>query len=167
MDVKRRTTCTIAVAVLLLMAQGCSDEVANPGPSIEPAFAPGPSLGVNLDQCANSPRTSPCGWQNGDLNKNNSTYAEGLVVPFRLAIEGLSAGPHTIQINFDFTAGGHKAYDFLASVDATELVNICSAGAGGRSSLCGTSNLGMPAGVQVQTADFAADAFASTATGYW
>src|SRR5205814_795628 len=69
------------------------------------------SLTVNLDQCANG--TTPCSWQNGDLNGNNSAYAEGDVVPFRLAIEGLATGTHTIHINYDFTAGGHEAYDFL------------------------------------------------------
>src|SRR5690349_331235 len=59
------------------------------------------SLTVNLDQCAN--QATPCSWQNGDLNGNNSSYAEGDVVPFRLAIEGLTAGSHTIHINYDFT----------------------------------------------------------------
>src|SRR5512147_2541515 len=67
------------------------------------------SLNVNLDQWAN---LAGQGWQNGDLNKNNSAYHEGDVVPFRLAIEGLSAGQHTIHLNYDFTAGGHEAYDF-------------------------------------------------------
>jgi hypothetical protein len=89
---------------------------------------------VNLDQCANL--TSPCSWQNGDLNSNNSAYAEGKVVPFRLAIEGLTAGTHTIHINYDFTSGGHEAYDFLATYNATETVDPCSAGGGGVSSLC-------------------------------
>ena len=43
--------------------------------------------GVDLDQWANKPVAA---WQNGNLNGTNSLYAEGLVVPFRLAIEGLS-----------------------------------------------------------------------------
>ncbi len=73
-----------------------------------------------------------CEWQNGNLNGNNSAYAEGDVVPFRLAIEGLAAGLHTIHINYDFTAGGHEAYDFLATYNATESVDLCAAGGGGR-----------------------------------
>ena len=102
------------------------------------------AVGVNLDQWANgSPPPTGEEWQNGNLNGNNSEYAEGLVVPFRLAIEGLSAGQHTIHINHDFTAGGHKAYDFLATWDATEAgTDACSAGGGAVSSLCG--NLGSP-----------------------
>lgn len=92
---------------------------------------------VNLDQCANDePGTPPCAWQNGNLNGNNSAYAEGDVVPFRLAVEDLTAGEHTIHLNYDFTSGGHKAYDFLATYDATEAVDVCSPGGGGVSSLC-------------------------------
>ena len=39
--------------------------------------------------------------------------------PFRLALEGLKPGAHSIHINYDFTAGGHKAYDFLATWNVT------------------------------------------------
>jgi hypothetical protein len=88
--------------------------------------------GVNLDQWA----TLNAAWQNGDLNGNNSSYPEGGVVPFRLAIEGLAAGSHSLHINHDFTAGGHKAYDFLASWNAWRSPNLCGTGGGGRSSMC-------------------------------
>ena len=72
-------------------------------------------VGVNLDQWA----SSDLAWQNGNLNGNNSRYPEGGIVPFRLAVEGLKAGAHSIHINYDFTAGGHKAYDFLATWNVT------------------------------------------------
>ncbi|MEN8376989.1 MAG: DUF11 domain-containing protein, partial [Gemmatimonadota bacterium] len=153
----------VAVAGLLSAAalMACSEESAREL-LVDPQFAPGGSTNVNLDQCANDPRTDPCTWQNGNLNGNNSVYAEGLAVPFRLALEGLAAGAHSININYDFTAGGHKAYDFLASVDATELVNICAPGGGGRSSLCdmgGGSNTTMPGIVPTSTMAFGGDAF--------
>ncbi|HEY8173458.1 MAG TPA: hypothetical protein VIH21_10275, partial [Dehalococcoidia bacterium] len=92
------------------------------------------AAGVNLDQCANL--TTPCEWQNGNLNGSNSAFAENDVVPFRLAIEGLEAGPHQIHINYDFTAGGNKAYDFLATYNASETVDLCAVGGGGVSSMC-------------------------------
>ena len=91
------------------------------------------SLNVDLDQWANQ---AGQGWQNGDLNGSNSAYAEGLVVPFRLAIEGLAAGQHTIHINYDFTAGGREAYDFLATYNATENPGLCASGGGAVSSMC-------------------------------
>src|SRR3990170_3910162 len=90
------------------------------------------SLNVDLDQYANDDAE----WQNGNLNGNNSAYEEGDVVPFRLAIEGLSAGSHTIHINYDFTASGHEAYDFLATWDETESPGLCDIGGGAVSSMC-------------------------------
>ena len=88
---------------------------------------------VNLDQWA----SSTLAWQNGNLNGNNSRYPEGGIVPFRLAMEGLSVGVHTIHINYDVTAGGHKAYDFLATWNATNAAGKqCAASGGGISSMC-------------------------------
>jgi uncharacterized repeat protein (TIGR01451 family) len=95
------------------------------------------SVNVNLDQFANLPGQ---GWQNGDLNGNNSAYGEGDVVPFRLAIEGLAAGQHTIHLNYDFLTGGSEAYDFLATWNVTENPNKCAdPSAGGASSHCPNS----------------------------
>jgi hypothetical protein len=88
---------------------------------------------VNLDQWASTDRA----WQNGNLNGNNSRYPEGGIVPFRLAVEGLAAGQHSVHINYDFTAGGHKAYDFLATWDVTNAKGkICGGAGGGISSMC-------------------------------
>jgi hypothetical protein len=91
------------------------------------------STTVNLDQWA----SKDFAWQNGNLNGNNSAYPEGGVVPFRLAIEGLAAGSHTIHINYDFTASGHKAYDFLATWNVTNAAGaICTPSGGAISSMC-------------------------------
>jgi hypothetical protein len=88
---------------------------------------------VDLDQWA----SSDAAWQNGNLNGNNSRYPEGGIVPFRLAIEGLKAGAHSIHINYDFTAGGHKAYDFLATWNVTNAKGkICAKSGGAISSMC-------------------------------
>ena len=88
---------------------------------------------VNLDQWA----SSDLAWQNGNLNGNNSRYPEGGIVPFRIAFEGLKAGAHSIHINYDFTAGGHKAYDFLATWNVTNAAGkICASSGGGISSMC-------------------------------
>ena len=91
------------------------------------------STTVNLDQWA----TKDVAWQNGNLNGNNSKYPEGGIVPFRVAFEGLAKGKHTIHINYDFTAGGHKAYDFLATWNITNAKGKQCSGAGGAiSSMC-------------------------------
>jgi hypothetical protein len=94
-----------------------------------PAFA----ATVDLDQWA----SSDAFWQNGNLNGNNSRYPEGGIVPFRLALEGLKPGNHSIHINYDFTAGGHKAYDFLATWNVTNAKGkICIPSGGAISSMC-------------------------------
>ena len=104
---------------------------------------------VNLDQWASLDHA----WQNGNLNGNNSRYPEGGAVPFRLAIEGLSTGPHEVTIDYDFTAGGHKAYDFLATWNYTNAGGaICSPSGGAISSMC--PSLGAPS-----TATFPSDSF--------
>lgn len=163
-QLRRAVTPAVFVAVGLLACSEAPTEQKTVPEGLRPAFAPGGSLGVNLDQWANGTATTPATWQNGNLNGNNSTYAERKSVPFRLAIEGLPGGTaqHTITINYDFTAGGHKAYDFLASIDASEpnaLARICSVGGGGVSLLCGTSTEGMPGSVPFEDEPFPADPF--------
>jgi hypothetical protein len=110
------------------------------------------AVSVNLDQWASSDKA----WQNGNLNGNNSRYPEGGVVPFRLAIEGLKPGTHTIHINYDFTAGGHKAYDFLATWDITNAKGkVCIPSGGAISSMC--PNLPTPTSRAFPSDDFKAN----------
>jgi hypothetical protein len=113
---------------------------------------------VNLDQWASLDRA----WQNGNLNGNNAKYPEGGIVPFRLAIEGPAPGTHVIHINYDFTAGGHKAYDFLATWNVTNASGeICSASGGGISSMC--PNLGSPSSTYTFPSDpYVADGLSVT-----
>lgn len=118
----RRSSVSVAVATLAVATALVT--------SVAPVRA---AVGVNLDQWASSDGA----WQNGNLNGNNSRYPEGGIVPFRVAFEGLKAGSHSIRINYDFTAGGHKAYDFLATWDVTNAGGRICAGAGGAiSSMC-------------------------------
>lgn len=116
-----------------------------------PGLSHAASTTVNLDQWA----STDAAWQNGNLNGNNSRYPEGGVVPFRLAIEGLSPGDHAIHINYDFTAGGHKAYDFLATWNITNAAGaICNSSGGGISSMC-------PAMPPSSSATFPSDGFSA------
>jgi hypothetical protein len=112
-------TFAVALVALLLLVQ-------------PPLAAQAAGGSVNLDQWA----SLDVAWQNGNLNGNNARYPEGGIVPFRLAIEGLATGRHTIHINYDFTAGGHKAYDFLASWNGWRQPNPCGGAGGGISSMC-------------------------------
>jgi len=135
----RVAVAAVAGAIVALAA------LAPGSPVVREAHA---AASVNLDQWA----TLDHAWQNGNLNGNNTRYPEGGIVPFRLAIEGLKAGAHTIRIQYDFTAGGHKAYDFLARYNGWTSPSICGAGGGGVSSMCPS----MPAS---SSAAFPSDAF--------
>jgi hypothetical protein len=116
------------------------------------AYGAGPvwaAASVNLDQWA----STDLAWQNGNLNGNNSRYPEGGIVPFRVAAEGLSPGTHDIHINYDFSAGGHKAYDFLATWNVTNAQDrICAVSGGAISSMC--PNMPVPS-----SAAFPSDAY--------
>src|SRR3990172_10051938 len=98
------------------------------------SYLPAPvyaAVSVNLDQYANK---APAGWQNGNLNSTNSEYAEGDSVIFGINIIGLIAGSHTIHMNYDFTAAGIRAYDYLSDYDLSESgINPCD---GLSASLC-------------------------------
>lgn len=155
----------VPTLVAALLAAACNSDRVNPvGPRSRASFAGGGSTGVDLDQWANGvPPSTAAMWQNGDLNGNNSVYGEDKVVPFRLAIEGLDANQHFITIQYDFTASGHKAYDFLTSADATETTifsQICGVGGGGVSTLCGSSTGAMPASVPHVDIPYLEDTFA-------
>ena len=106
--------------VAVLMVSGFAGATSSRNSSAQRAERTS-AVSVNLDQYANDPGQ---GWQNGDLNGNNSAYHEGSVVPFRYLITGISAGQHQVDIQYDFTAGGHEAYDFLATYNATDNANL-------------------------------------------
>jgi LPXTG-motif cell wall-anchored protein len=76
--------------------------------------APTANTGCKVDRHDQNTQEDRAGdWQNGNLNENNSAYAEGDYVPHRLVLSGLTAGTHTIVVSYDRTVGGKYAYDFL------------------------------------------------------
>ena len=89
-----------------------------------PASA-GSSGGYSLYQCANGGKgtLASCSGTNyihGDLNPNDSHWAEGDFVPFQLRLTGLSAGSYTVAVKYKTVDKGLHAYDYLGSFDATE-----------------------------------------------
>jgi len=76
-----------------------------------------------LDQCANGQFGADqlCGWQNGNLNENNSHYREDDSVPFRAQLTGLTIGTsYDVYFAYDIRQGGEWAYDYLTSYDRTK-----------------------------------------------
>jgi uncharacterized repeat protein (TIGR01451 family) len=104
--------------------------------------------GIDLDQCANgtlaSPVTclsSPTGWQNGDLNSQNSHLREGDSVPFRVILTGLEGTSHTLVIQYDTLASGKHAYDYLTRWNRTTGGDPCSGVTGCSGAPSGTATI--------------------------
>lgn len=88
---------------------------------IEPEANPA----ANLDQCQNGANKVPLvpvncdpGWANGNSNGNNSHYAEGTSIHYRIKFSNLSIGqPYTITLGYDswHNTSDKNAIDFLTS----------------------------------------------------
>ena len=84
------------------------------------------SIGT-YDQCSNdlgvgySSGDTGCRWTQGNLNAQNSTYFEGDSTVQRLWLEGYAPGStHTVTFKYGTTKGGHHAYDYLTTWNASE-----------------------------------------------
>jgi hypothetical protein len=71
---------------------------------------------ANIDQgrngTADSP-TSPVHFQNGNAGAQNSHYLEGHSIPYRVRLDGLTPGTHTVIIGWDIRQGGKNALDYI------------------------------------------------------
>jgi hypothetical protein len=78
---------------------------------------------VNLDQCSNGPidagSSCPPGWQNGDLNPQNSTPREGAPLLPREPLRLVRRLHGTMLVQYDTTQQTKHAYDYLTSYDRT------------------------------------------------
>ena len=117
------------------------------------------AVGVDIEQCANGPRTAPIpcntaganeGYGRGNLVSSKSHYFEGDSVPIRVVGTGLTVGQtYTLTVGYDYTKAGKYASDYLTSYDRTESVNNnpCVGVAG--CSLASKADFAIPADPQV------------------
>ena len=79
------------------------------------------SQSASLDQAANgalnfgtnAASISPVDWENGDQGPMKSHYIEGQSVAYRMVLENLTNGPHTLDIEWDLRSGGANAIDYI------------------------------------------------------
>lgn len=119
--------------------------VTNNGGQIlaETTFTDAPNPSANLDQCANGPITAPdptpCQsgneWDNGNLGASKSHYFEGDTVPYRMLIENLALGTHSVTIKWDTTKSDKHATDYITSYNNSVPADPCAGIAG-----CGSSS---------------------------
>lgn len=130
----------------------------------------GPSSAASLNaysinQCANGGKgtlavCTGSAYQSGDDNGSNSHWAEGDFLPFQLTLTGITAGSHTVALQYQTVDKAKHSYDYLGSFDATEttsstpspthdnknnpcagIVTICNNGAGAPAA---TSTINIP-----------------------
>lgn len=108
-------------AIILLGVLAVTIFVVRSAPLVQAA----PSPSDSLEQCSNDP--SMCDsmnsnkWITGNLNTNNSAYAEGDSVAYRAEFTRLTVGQtYMTAINWDSTEGGLHAMDYLTSYNFSE-----------------------------------------------
>jgi hypothetical protein len=80
------------------------------------------NVDVDFRQCANNDKKAGpgnCSWINSILQQNNSNYQEGMSVPQRIILTGMSndVSNHTLVFSHEATKNGPHAYDWLTSYD--------------------------------------------------
>ncbi|HCY42787.1 MAG TPA: hypothetical protein DHV48_15800 [Prolixibacteraceae bacterium] len=79
------------------------------------------SQSANLDQARNGSATSPISpvnWVNGNVNAQQAHMVEGYSVPYRVIMQGLTAGvPVELDLEYDTRHSGANAIDFITSYD--------------------------------------------------
>src|SRR5438045_1277744 len=82
-----------------------------------------PGASANIDQARNGTATSPISpvhFQNGNAGAQNSHYLEGLSIPYRVRLDGLTPGTHTVVIGWDVRQGGKNTLDYITSPNRLE-----------------------------------------------
>jgi len=103
-------------------------DVTATGPISGSATTTFTDLSIGLyDQCSNDDGDgyvtgdTGCRWTNGNLQANNSTYAEGEATVQRLWLDGLVPGSvHFLTLKYGTTKQGKHAYDYLTTWNYSE-----------------------------------------------
>lgn len=81
-----------------------------------------PHPGVRYEEA-----TGPRGWANGNAGPAHAHWPKGGSIVYRIEMEAIRSGTHTIEIGYDTVHGGVHAIDFLTAAKCTEHdVNPCS-----------------------------------------
>ena len=109
------------IRTVTLLAAITSLLLAMTAPFVGTAYAAQLSVSDSLDQWANGkPGTNKADgfWRNGNLNPQNSQYAEGDSIGFRRILGGFTPGQtYKVSINYDTVNSSLVAYDYLTSWD--------------------------------------------------
>jgi hypothetical protein len=69
--------------------------------------------GVGCDVSVPNSCDNPADWVNGNAGASNAHYQEGQSIPYRLVMQNLSPGPHSVVIEWDVRHSSANAIDFI------------------------------------------------------
>src|SRR6266404_2979561 len=78
-----------------------------------------PSAGLDegqngaLNNGTNAASISPVNWASGNQNSTKAHYIEAQSVPYRMVLQNLTNGPHTLDIEWDIRVNGVNAIDYI------------------------------------------------------
>src|SRR2546423_8768025 len=78
---------------------------------------------ANIDQARNGTTDAPITpvhFQNGNAGAQNSHYLEGQSIAYRVRLDGLSLGTHSVTIGWDVRQGGKNALDYITGPNRLE-----------------------------------------------
>jgi hypothetical protein len=73
--------------------------------------------GVGCDTTVPNSCIDPPDWVNGNAGASNAHYREGESIPYRLRLDNLSVGQHTVVIEWDTRHSGVNAIDYITYYD--------------------------------------------------
>ncbi|HEX6045103.1 MAG TPA: hypothetical protein VFZ22_11490 [Pyrinomonadaceae bacterium] len=69
--------------------------------------------GVGCDQTVPNSCDNPADWVNGNAGASNAHYQEGQSIPYRLVMQNLTVGNHSVVIEWDVKHSSANAIDFI------------------------------------------------------
>ena len=69
--------------------------------------------GIGCDQTVPNSCDNPADWVNGNAGASNAHYQEGQSIPYRLVMQNLTVGNHSVVIEWDVRHSGANAIDFI------------------------------------------------------
>lgn len=69
--------------------------------------------GVGCDQTVPNSCNDPADWVNGNAGASNAHYQEGQSIPYRMVMQNLTTGPHSVVIEWDVRHSSANAIDFI------------------------------------------------------
>ncbi len=118
-----RFVTALALGVVSVPVLGSPAEAAGLAPC-----DPLASVATIADFDQNTKEDTTGGWTNGNLNRSNSSYAEGDWVPQRLSLSGVAAGRHYVDVEYDILKNGTYAYDRLRFAEIGQAAGVAPVG---------------------------------------